>query len=171
VCDACLQFNSSAHVGICPSFIYLFIFLRRSAEARAHASLGYVYELMQDVDKAIDHYELVGGIEVETEWVRVCMMQGRGSRTLMTSLVLSHVTCNQCFLKKMVVICLASCDIAYWLHVEKFQAAEFWIILWMNQRAFVTLNLKLSLQKKVKWFFFFFFFFFFFWGGVFLSSS
>lgn len=31
----------------------------RSAEARVHASLGYVYELLQDVDKAIDHYEQV----------------------------------------------------------------------------------------------------------------
>ena len=31
----------------------------RSAQARAHASLGYVYELLQDTDKAIDHYEQV----------------------------------------------------------------------------------------------------------------
>ena len=29
--------------------------------------MGYVYELMQDIDKAIDHYELVGGVDwVET---------------------------------------------------------------------------------------------------------
>ena len=34
-------------------------FLYRSAQARAHASLGYVYELLQDTDKAIDHYEQV----------------------------------------------------------------------------------------------------------------
>ena len=33
--------------------------LFRSAQARAHASLGYVYELLQDTDKAIDHYEQV----------------------------------------------------------------------------------------------------------------
>ncbi len=31
----------------------------RSAEARTHGSLGYVYELLQDTDKAIDHYEQV----------------------------------------------------------------------------------------------------------------
>ncbi len=33
----------------------------RSAEARTHGSLGYVYELLQDTDKAIDHYEQVRG--------------------------------------------------------------------------------------------------------------
>ena len=27
------------------------------AEAQAHASLGYIYELLKDTDKAIDHYE------------------------------------------------------------------------------------------------------------------
>ena len=27
------------------------------AEAQAHASLGYIYELLRDTDKAIDHYE------------------------------------------------------------------------------------------------------------------
>ena len=29
----------------------------RMAEAQAHASLGYIYELLKDTDKAIDHYE------------------------------------------------------------------------------------------------------------------
>ena len=29
----------------------------RMAEAQAHASLGYIYELLRDTDKAIDHYE------------------------------------------------------------------------------------------------------------------
>lgn len=27
------------------------------AEAQAHSSLGYIYELLRDTDKAIDHYE------------------------------------------------------------------------------------------------------------------
>ena len=27
------------------------------AEAQAHASLGYIYELLKDTDQAIDHYE------------------------------------------------------------------------------------------------------------------
>lgn len=27
------------------------------AEAQAHSSLGYIYELLKDTDKAIDHYE------------------------------------------------------------------------------------------------------------------
>ena len=31
--------------------------LHRMAEAQAHASLGYIYELLRDTDKAIDHYE------------------------------------------------------------------------------------------------------------------
>ena len=29
------------------------------AEAQAHASLGYIYELLRNTDKAIDHYEQV----------------------------------------------------------------------------------------------------------------
>lgn len=33
------------------------VFVRRMAEAQAHASLGYIYELLRDTDKAIDHYE------------------------------------------------------------------------------------------------------------------
>lgn len=33
--------------------------LYRSAEARAHGSLGYVYEQLKDTDKAIDHLEQV----------------------------------------------------------------------------------------------------------------
>lgn len=33
--------------------------LCRATEARVHASLGYVYELLKDTDKAIDHYEQV----------------------------------------------------------------------------------------------------------------
>ena len=37
----------------------MYCILSRSAQARAHASLGYVYELLQDTDKAIDHYEQV----------------------------------------------------------------------------------------------------------------
>ncbi len=55
-----MKFDTSDHnklliltpVNIIPHFF-------RSAEARAHASLGYVYELLQDIDKAIDHYEQV----------------------------------------------------------------------------------------------------------------
>jgi len=31
----------------------------RAAEARAHGSLGYVYELLKNADKAIDHLEQV----------------------------------------------------------------------------------------------------------------
>jgi len=31
----------------------------RAAEARAHGSLGYVYELLKNTDKAIDHLEQV----------------------------------------------------------------------------------------------------------------
>lgn len=44
-------------------YIYNFVQLHfdnhRSAEARTHGSLGYVYELLMDTDKAIDHYEQV----------------------------------------------------------------------------------------------------------------
>ena len=40
-------------------FMWLISLSFRSAQARAHASLGYVYELLQDTDKAIDHYEQV----------------------------------------------------------------------------------------------------------------
>ncbi len=33
--------------------------LFRGAEARAHACLGLVYELMKDTDRAIDHHQKV----------------------------------------------------------------------------------------------------------------
>lgn len=50
-----LEFN-----GInCLILINICLLVSRSAEARVHSSLGYVYELLQDIDKAIDHYEQV----------------------------------------------------------------------------------------------------------------
>ena len=56
----------------------IFVFCQfRSAQARAHASLGYVYELLQDTDKAIDHYEQVHRI--------VDQIQARGEHTLICS--------------------------------------------------------------------------------------
>ena len=51
---------------IIPKFYLPVLFqssLCRSAEARTHASLGYVYELLQNIDLAIDHYELVRFID------------------------------------------------------------------------------------------------------------
>lgn len=44
---------------LCLMLINIGLLHSRSAEARVHASLGYVYELLQDIDKAIDHYEQV----------------------------------------------------------------------------------------------------------------
>lgn len=44
--------------------------MHRSAEARAHASLGHVYELLQNVDQAIDHYELVSAIKHNTRGIK-----------------------------------------------------------------------------------------------------
>ena len=37
------------------------------AEAQAHASLGYIFELLNDTDRAIDHYEQVSYMYIEGE--------------------------------------------------------------------------------------------------------
>ena len=42
--------------------ISLECFVPRAAEARAHACLGLVYELMKDTDRAIDHHQKVTAI-------------------------------------------------------------------------------------------------------------